>query len=127
VCLLPKRQDKPRPRLTRIQWAQRNRQVPSPAPIGSIAGDLLESGLFSGPAWRRRLLAVLQERAEGLLEQVEVLGVQRGVLKLSVQEPALAYCLRLQWEQPLIALLRAELPESGIHAIRFTVRKHTRL
>jgi hypothetical protein len=30
------------------------------------------------------------------------------------------YKLRVAWEQRLLALLRTQLPDSGIHTIRFT-------
>ncbi|HOA74732.1 MAG TPA: DciA family protein [Phycisphaerae bacterium] len=91
----------------------------APVAVGQIAADLLRSEQMSGPAWRRRLVAVLSEHGQDLLEHASILGVRDGVLKLHVAEPALMYRLRVAWEQRLLALLRAQLPESGIHSIRF--------
>jgi len=107
-----------------LKWIQENRDRRvsrrAPQPIGSFAADVVKEQV-SLPAWRRNLVAVLDEVAGGaLLDHTTIVGVRDGVLKLHVAEPALMYDLRLRWEQRLIEELHARLPESGIHAIRFT-------
>jgi hypothetical protein len=90
-------------------------------PVGQVAADLVRSEQFAGPAWRRQLMAVLDEHAGGeLLNHASIIGVRGGVLKLHVAEPAMMYKLRVAWEQRLLELLRTQLPGSGIHTIRFT-------
>ena len=91
-----------------------------PVSVGKIAADILQSGPMTGPAWRRQVVAVLDEHAAPLLEHASIVGVRGGELRLHVAEPALMYSLRLTWEQRVLNLLRAELPESGIYALRFT-------
>lgn len=92
-----------------------------PVSVGEVAADLLRDEQAAGPAWRRRLVAVLDEHAGGeLLDHASIVGVRAGVLRLHVAEPALMYKLRLAWEQRLLELLRTQLPDSGIHTIRFT-------
>jgi hypothetical protein len=90
-----------------------------PVAVGKVAAEVLKSGSLAGPAWRRRLLAVLEEHAAALLEHASIVGVRHGVLRLHVAEPALMYSLRMTWEQRLLNVLRTELPESGIQALRF--------
>lgn len=107
-----------------LRYVQENRdrrvQRRWPVAVGRVAAELQTSGQLSGPAWRRRLIAVLAELpAAELLDRVSIVGVRNGVLKLQVAEPALLYDLRLRWEQRLINLLRAEVPEAGVHSIRF--------
>jgi hypothetical protein len=92
----------------------------SPVPIGQVANDFLRSEQLAGPAWRRRLVAVLEQHAGEVLNHASILGVRDGVLRLHVAEPAMMYKLRLAWEQRLLELLQAQLPGSGIHTIRFT-------
>lgn len=91
-----------------------------PVSVGQVAADLLRSELLAGPAWRRRLVALLEEYCGELLEHASIVGVRNGVLRLHVAEPAMMYKLRMGWEQPLLELLRQQLPDSGIHTIRFT-------
>jgi hypothetical protein len=92
-----------------------------PVSVGQVAADLLRSERLAGPAWRRRLVAVLEEHAgDELLNHASIVGVRSGVLRLHVAEPALMYKLRVAWEQRLLTLLRTQLPDSGIHTIRFT-------
>lgn len=101
----------------REEWVNRR----FPISVGAVAADLLRSEQLAGPAWRRRLVAVLEGHAGGeLLNHAMIVGVRSGVLRLHVAEPALMYKLRLAWEQRLLDLLRTQLPDSGIHTIRFT-------
>ena len=101
----------------RERWIRRR----SAGRVGDLAAELLQSGLFDGPAWRRQLVGVLEAHAGGeLLKHATIVGVRGGVLRLHVAEPALMYSLRLKWEQRLIALLRSELPDAGIFSVRFT-------
>ena len=108
----------------RLQWVQRNlARGRKPQRLGEVAQALLSNPKLSGPAWRRRLLAVLAEHlGADLLDHVRVAGVRDGVLKLEVSEPAVLYHLRLQWEQRIVEVLHAELPEVGVHTVRFNLR-----
>lgn len=106
-----------------LEWVQQNRDRRvsrrAPQPIGPFASDVVKEQACL-PAWRRNLVAVLDEVAGAeLLDHTTIVGVRNGVLKLHVVEPVLMYDLRLRWEQRLIEELQARLPESGIHAIRF--------
>jgi hypothetical protein len=91
-----------------------------PVSIGQVVAELLRSEQSAGPAWRRRLVAVLDEYAGELLNHASIVGVRDGVLRLHVAEPTMMYKLRLTWEQRLLELLQTQLPASGIHTIRFT-------
>jgi hypothetical protein len=92
-----------------------------PKPVGQVAAEFLSSGVATGPAWRRKLVGLLEEQAgKELLAHASIVGVRAGVLRLHVAEPALMYSLRLMWEQRLLNLLRTELPEAGVHTVRFT-------
>lgn len=91
-----------------------------PVSVGQIAADLLRSEQLTGPAWRRRLVMVLEEHGGELLNHASIVGVRNGVLRLHVAEPSMMYKLRMDWEQRLLELLRSQLPDSGIHTIRFT-------
>ncbi len=92
-----------------------------PRPVGQVAAEFMKSGMAVGPAWRRQLCGFLQDRAgDDLLNHASVISVRAGVLKLHVSEPAMMYSLRLTWEQRLLQLLRTELPQAGIHTVRFT-------
>lgn len=106
-----------------LKWVQANqdRRVRRrfPSPVGQIAEAFAQSSAVKGPAWRRRLIGLLSEKAPELLEHASIVGVRGGVLRLHVVEPALMYNMRLAWEQRLLGMLAVEMPESGIHAIRF--------
>jgi len=106
-----------------LHWVQKNKAVRQPASrAGDIARNLIGSGRLSGPAWKQRLVRYLQEHAgPDLLDQAEPLTVRGGVLSFGVQEPAVLYHLRLQWEQRILQLVRSGLPEAGISAVRFVV------
>lgn len=92
----------------------------APVTIGKVAAEYLQSGPAVGPAWKRQLLSVIAEHAAPLLQHATIAGVRNGVLRLHVAEPALMYSLRMTWEQRLLSKLRTELPDSGIHTLRFT-------
>ena len=109
-----------------LRWVQENRTLRDRGGgcevVGAVARGLLASGCLAGPAWRRRLLAVIEEHAgSDLLGRAAVAGLRNGVLRFQVRELGLAYALRLRWEQRLLDLLRAEVPEAGIHTVRFIV------
>ncbi len=108
-----------------LHWVQRNRSrawAPRVGAIGPLSRKLLDSPNLRGPAWRRRLIAVVGEHAgPELLDQAELVSIRRGILTLRVSDAATACHLRLQWEQRLLQLLQARTPEAGITAIRFTV------
>ncbi len=92
--------------------------------VGGAAKAALTSVTTRAPLWRRRLASVLEEAgAAELLAAARSVEVRLGVLTFSVAEPSLAYRLRLDWEQRLLALLEAQLPGSGIHTVRFTARR----
>lgn len=108
-----------------LQYIQGNRDGRvsrrAPVAVGQVAAELLRAEQLAGPAWRRRLLAVLDEYAGSeLLNHASIVGVRDGVLRLHVAEPAMMYKLRLAWEQRLVEILRTQLPSAGIHGIRFT-------
>ncbi len=107
-----------------LEWVQRNQSRGRRAQrLGEIAKGLLDNPKFSGPAWRRRLLAVLVgHMGAHLLNHVCVSGTRNGVLQLEVSEPAVLYHLRLQWERRIVEVLQAELPEVGVHTVRFKLR-----
>ena len=106
-----------------LQWVQRNRTVKEARRIGTVAAEVLARQVQSGPAWRRRLLAVLAEHAgPEFLDRVIVAGLRDGVLRLEVTEPSELYALRVEWEQRLEHIVRAELPAAGIQAVRFALR-----
>ena len=108
------------PRDRGLYFAHRNRQgaEPAEAVCGLVRAEFERR--CRGPAWKQRLLAVLEEHAgPGLLSSVQGLEARRGELRLEVSEPAVRYELGLRWEQRLLALLRSELPAAGITAVRF--------
>jgi hypothetical protein len=79
-----------------------------------------------GLAWKRRLVAVLEEHAgPELLSKVEGFEVRRGELRLETAEPAVRYELGLRWEQRLLAVLRTQLPSAGITAVRFVPARNS--
>ncbi len=107
-----------------LRWVQKNRTkrrgAGPPPSIGELARQAAASPKINVPAWRQRLEEVIQaEGGSELLENVILKGVYDGVLSLEIGDPAVCYYLRLQWEQRLLHLLQAQLPEAGINAIRF--------
>lgn len=107
----------------RLRWVQRNRRVGDTQRIGAVAAEVLAKQVQSGPAWRRRLLAVLAEHAgPEFLGRVFVAGLRDGVLRLEVVEPGELYALRVEWEQRLARVVQAELPAAGIQTVRFALR-----
>jgi hypothetical protein len=105
----------------REQWegARRGRVVP--------AGDLVKAALEARTklsTLQRRLLAMLEEQAGGeLLDHVTTVEVSRGTLRVETAESAVLYDLRLRWEQRILGLVDAHLPELGIHTVRFALAK----
>ncbi|HSW46001.1 MAG TPA: DciA family protein [Phycisphaerae bacterium] len=107
-----------------LKWIQRNlaggRQ---PERLGEIAAGVLADRRWGGPAWRRRVLAVLCELGgEALMGRVSGASLRRGVLCLEVADAAALYDLRIRWEQCLLGVIQAEMPGAGVHTIRFVVR-----
>jgi hypothetical protein len=106
-----------------LSWVQRNtsrRGWPAAAPVGELARKLMSSPRVNGPAWRRRVLAILEEEAGAdFHKHATPVSMRKGVLTLQVTEPTILYHFRLQWEQRLLRLLQA-VPEAGIRTIRFT-------
>lgn len=108
-----------------LKWIQRNRTRKEARLIGTVAAEVLAQQVQSGPAWRRRLLAILAEHVgPEFLDRVIVAGLCDGVLRLEVTEPGELYALRVEWEQRLEHIVRAELPAAGIQAVRFALRGH---
>ena len=107
-----------------LQWVHRNRTKYTgirAGAIGPLLRELVDSPALRGPAWKRELVAVLNEYAgPELLDQAEIVNVRKGVLTFHVPDPAASYHLRLQWEQRLLQLLHARLPAAGIISVRFT-------
>jgi len=108
------------PRDRKLYFAHRNGQRAERAePICTLLQAEFERRC-RGPAWKQRLMAVLEEHAgPGLLSRVQGLETRRGELRLEVSEPAVRYELGLRWEQRLLAILRSRLPAAGITAVRF--------
>ncbi|HOB74432.1 MAG TPA: DciA family protein [Phycisphaerae bacterium] len=108
-----------------LKWVQANRTpAVSWASVAELCGALLKGPSLRGPAWKRRLIGVLEEHAgPELLSRVEGIEVRRGVLRLQVAEPAVRYELGLRWEQRLRAVLQAQLPEAGVIAVRFVTSR----
>jgi hypothetical protein len=105
-----------------LHWVQRARRVTEKtARLGPLAQELMKSLGRGGPAWRQRLVTLLYEQVgSALLDQAEPLSLRRGVLTFEVNNAAIAYTLRLEWEQRLLSLIQARLPQAGVHTIRFT-------
>lgn len=104
-----------------LGWVQSNQARPEhSAAIGDLAQQFMKSPAVRGPAWRRRLLAVLEEHlGTAVVEQVQEVRVRHGVLRMAVVEPGVRYELGLRWEQRVLDLIRAHVPEAGIHTVRF--------
>jgi len=107
-----------------LRWIHQNRPLSRPEAVGEIARKVVESQCQGGPAWRRGVFAMLEEHAGAeLLQHIGGVDLRGGVLKLEVAEPAVAYHLRLQWEQRLLEVCQACLPAAGVHTVRFTARE----
>jgi hypothetical protein len=111
-----------------LKWMAENRngwiERRFPKPVGAIADDVVRANANTASDQRRRIIALLDEHfGEALTRQIEVGRIRRGVLTLYVADPAFGYNLRVHWEQPLLALLRSELPGAGLHSVRFTTGK----
>ena len=105
-----------------LGWVQRARSSkPRVALIEPIAREFTRTLSRAGPAWRQKLIGVLcDEVGPELLDKAEPVSIRRGVLTFHVDEAAAAYDLHLRWEQQLLALITARLPQAGVHTIRFT-------
>jgi hypothetical protein len=106
-----------------LHWVQKNRKWGRQAEsVGSLAARLKASPKFSGSAWQRRLLGLLEEYAgPALLDHAHVSGTRNGVLTFEVDSAVMQYELRLRWEQPLLELLQNQLPAAGIREVRFVI------
>lgn len=107
----------------RLEWVQRNCGAKAGSETVGVWAERVVMGRLSRlPAWRRRLLGVLQEcLGSDWSRYIVVVDLRDGVLRLGVGEPARLYQLRLRWEQRLLAVLQARLPAAGIHAIKWFV------
>ena len=105
----------------REQWEAARRGCAAPA------RDLMRAALEARAklsTLQRRLLSMLEEEVGGeLLDHLSALEVKRGILRVETAEPAVLYDLRLRWEQRILGLVDAHLPELGIHAVRFALAK----
>lgn len=105
-----------------LHWVQTNaRRRPDRSSLaGAVARDVLKGLGRGAPAWRTQLLSVLlEELGPEFLDQAEPVSMTRGVLRFQVADAALAYHLRLEYEQRLVQLLRARLPQAGVNSIKF--------
>jgi hypothetical protein len=103
-----------------LRWVHRSRQVETKtAAVGLLAREVVKALGRGGPAWRHRLITLLYDEAGALLDHAAPSSLRKGVLTFRVDEPGLAYTLGLQWEQRLLALIQARLPQAGVHTIRF--------
>ncbi|GMV96685.1 MAG: hypothetical protein AMXMBFR83_10470 [Phycisphaerae bacterium] len=92
------------------------------SPVGPEVRAEFARRCSDGPAWRRRLVAVIEEHAgPELLAKVAGVELRRGVLKLEVSDATVRYELGLRWQQRLLAILQAHLPAAGISGVRFVV------
>lgn len=105
----------------REQWETTRRGQAAPA--GGLVRAALEARTRLS-TMQRRLLGMLEEQAGSeLLEHVMALEVRQGILRFETAEPAILYDLRMRWEQRLLGLVDAYLPELGIHGVRFVLAK----
>lgn len=128
---------------SQLGWIQYNRGAGSPEPLGGLSrarparryppreaqrvGDIARRVFEQGQA-RSVLVGRIWEClgtyvGEDLLAYVAVRDARVGVLTLEVAEAALAYELRLRWEQTILDLLQRHMPGSGISRVRFTVSR----
>ncbi len=108
-----------------LHWVQKARSAQWRAGLlGPLACECVRGLGRGGPAWRQRLISVLYEEAgPELLDHAEPTSLRQGVLTFQVSEPALAYHFRLNWEQRLLRLLAARVPQAGVHTIRFAASR----
>jgi hypothetical protein len=105
-----------------LKWVQQSKTMRQrDARVDDLAKECVQALGRGGPAWRQRLIGVLfDEAGPALLDHAEPISISRGVLTFRVAEAAAAYHLRMQWEQHLLQLIAARLPQAGIHTIRFS-------
>ena len=108
--------------LRQMQANAEKRTRRRPSAIGELARELLESPAFRRSGRNVQLIDVLVESFPDLMRQVRVGGVRAGVLRLEVDTPAMAYDLRLRWEQRLLGLLEDRLPGRGVFEVKFIAR-----
>ena len=108
-----------------LRWVQRARSPQADAAAFGPMAQAFARGLGrGGPAWRQKLIGILHDEAgPEVLDHAEPTSMRRGVLTFEVCDPAVAYHLRLHWEQRLLQLIAARLPQAGIHSVRFAARK----
>jgi len=112
-----------------LQRVWQNRQRTSwrrqpPKAVGEIASAWKQASSRPGSAWRAQLAEVIEEGGAGeVLQQAALFGVRDGVLVLVVESAPAAYAMNLQWQQQLLELFYARLPQAGIHSVRFEHRR----
>ena len=93
-----------------------------PKPLGDVLGALFAArglgGLRAGAALERAWADAVGEPA---CRRTRVDGLRRGVLAVIVAHPALLEELSAFRKPALLAALRAALPETPIHDLRFRV------
>ena len=93
------------------------------ARVGDIVPSVVDP-LLRQSAVQSRLLAALEEYAgSAMLDQLTGVSLRGGVLTLEVAEPALRYSLRLQWEGRILDMARRQVPQAGVHTVRFVLRR----
>ena len=108
--------------LRQMQANAEKRTRRRPSAIGDLARELLESPAFRKSGRNVQVIDVLAAAFPELMRQVRVGGIRAGVLRLEVDTPAIAYDLRLRWEQRLLGLLQDRLPGRGVFEVRFLAR-----
>ena len=105
-----------------LKWVQQSRTLRQrDARVDDLAKECVQALGRGGPAWRQKMIGVLYDEVGlELLDHAEPVSISRGVLTFRVAEAAAAYHLRMQWEQRLLQLIAARLPQAGIHTIRFS-------
>jgi hypothetical protein len=108
-----------------LKWVQKARTLRERAGVvGPVASEFVKSLGRGGPAWRQKLIGILyDEIGPELMDHVEPYSLSRGILTFRVEQPAMAYHLRMQWEQTLLQMLNARLPQAGINSIRFSTAR----
>jgi hypothetical protein len=108
----------------RQRWERRRRGAVGMA--GDVAREVLAAAdKACGP--RQRVAQVLEEVIGApLMSQAGVADVRGGVLTLVAAEPAVTYQLRMRWEQAILGLAGREVPDLGIHTVRFVASARRR-
>ncbi len=93
------------------------------APIGELVDVVLTDRAVLSELQGRLLDLLEQQAGPDLLEHVTSVGIKQGILKLETAEPAVLYDLRIRWQQRVLHLVNAYMPELGIREVRFTLAK----